>query len=117
MIPNEMMLTILISSVLVFHIFVGYALEDVYVINRNSGPKDRVWNGKDSFEIPPSKCDPLTASIADECELLGADAPASDMPKCCCPCPDGRPTFAFLENQWACLDNQFIRVLQGTKMK
>lgn len=117
MIPNEMMLTILISSVLVFHIFVGYALEDAYVITRNSGPKDQVWNGKDSFEIPPSKCNTLTASIADECELLRAEVPASEMPKCRCSCPGGRPTFAFLKNQWACLDNQFIRVLQGTKMK
>ena len=112
-----MMLTILISSVLVFHTFVGYALEDVYVINRNSGPKDQVWNGKDSFEIPPSKCNPLTASIADECELLRAEASASDLPKCCCSCLGGEPTFAFLKNRWACLDNQFIRVLQGTKMK
>ena len=117
MIPNEMMLTILISSVLVFHIFVGYALEDVYVVTRNSGPKDQVWNGRDSFKIRRSKCNPLTASIADECELLGADAPTSDMLKCSCPCPDGRPTFAFLKNQWACLDNQLIRVLQGTEMK
>ena len=117
MIPNEMMLTILISSILVFHTFVGYALEDVYVITRNSGSKDQVWNGKDSFEIPPSKCNSLTTSIADECERFGADAPASDLPKCCCPCPGGSPTFAFLTNKWACLDNTFIRDLQGTKMK
>ena len=117
MIPNEMMLTILISSVLVYHIFAGYALEDVYVITRNSGPKDQVWIGKDSFEIPPSKCNPLTASIADECELLRAEVPASDMAKCRCSCPGGRPTFAFLKNQSACFDNTEIRVLQGTKMK
>ena len=117
MIPNEMMLTTLISSVLVFHVFVGYALEDVYVITRKSGTKDQVWNGKDSFEIPSSKCNSLTASIVHECELFRADAPTSDMPKCCCPCPGGRPTFAFLKNQSACFGNREIRVLQGTKMK
>jgi len=103
-------------SVLVFHVFVGYALEDIYVITRNSGPKDQVRNGKDSFTIPRSKCDPLTASTGDECELFRADPPRN-LPGCCCACPSGRPTFAFLKNQSACFDNREIRVLQGTKMK
>ena len=115
MIPNEMVLTILISSVLVFHTFVGYALEDVYVITRNSGPKDQVWNGKDSFQIPPSKCNPLTVSTGDECEPFRADLPTRNLSKCSCPCPGGRPTFSFLKNHWACFDNAEIRVLQGTR--
>ena len=117
MIPNEMMLTILISSALVFHTFVGYALEDVYVINRNSGTKDQVRNSRDSFKIRPSKCNPLTASTGDECEPFLSDPPARNPPKCNCLCPGSRPTFAFLKNHWACFDDGEIRVLQGTKMK
>ena len=117
MIPNEKMLTILISSVLVFHIFVGYALEDVYVINRNSGTKDQVRNGRDSFKIRPSKCNPLTASTRDECEPFRSDPPARNPLTCYCLCLGSRPTFAFLKNQWACFDNGEIRVLQGTKIK
>lgn len=101
-------------SVLVFHVFVGYALEDIYVINRNSGPNDLVWNGKDSFKIPPSKCDSLTNTTGDECEPFQGDPPARNLPNCCCPCPGGRATFAFLNNRWACFDNGNIRDLQGT---
>ena len=117
MIPNEMMLTILISSVLVFHTFVGYALEDVYVINRNSGTKDQVRNSRDSFKIRPSKCNPLTASTGDECKLFLAAPPLRNPLKCGCLCLGSRTTFAFLKNHWACFDDGEIRVLQGTKMK
>lgn len=102
------------ASVLVFHVFVGYALENIYEISRNSGPKDQVWNGKDSFKIPPSKCDPVANTTGDECEPFRADPPSSNIPKCCCPCPGGGPTFAFLNNSWACFDNGNIRDLQGT---
>ena len=101
-------------SVLVFHVFVGYALENIYEISRNSGPKDQVWNGKDSFKIPPSKCDPVVNTTGDECEPFRADPPSSNIPKCCCPCPGGGPTFAVLNNSWACFDDGNIRDLQGT---
>ena len=108
-----MLLTIL-TSILFIHVYTGFALEkDVFVIYRNTGPRDDSMNGKDSFKISPSSCNPVLPSSGDECEPFQADPPTSH---CSCPCPDGRATFVFQKSGWTCLENGRIRVLQGNCM-
>lgn len=104
-----MLLTIL-TSILFIHVYTGFALEkDVFVIYRNTGPRDDFMNGKDSFKISPSSCNRALPSSGDECEPFQADPSTSH---CSCPCPDGRATFVFQKGRWTCLENGRIRVLQ-----
>ena len=113
MLSNEAKLTISASSILVFQVFTGFAIGNVFLINRNRPPGlYQYWHSRDSFKIPSSICNRTShASGGNECEPFDADFDSNQL--CSCSCPDFRASFVFHDGEWACLANSKVRELQG----
>ena len=95
-------------SMLVFLVFISFAIGDVFEINRY---RPSVANSKDVFKIPISICN--RTSAGDVCGSFDAIKVQS----CTCSCPRSRNTFAFDDDEWRCVNNREIRRnLQGKKV-
>ena len=111
MLSNEAKSTIAASSILVFQVFIGLAIGNVFLINRYRPPgKLQYWHSRDSFKIPSSICNHTSAGS--ECQPFNADINSNDQ-SCSCLCPYVRASFVFYEDEWRCLKNSKVRELQG----
>lgn len=91
--PSEMKTLCL---ALICQCFVTFTLEQSFEILRRS-------NGRDSFDIPSSVCNPKGPNPAVRCKTLGAFNRRRK--KCSCLCPGRNATFMFHQKKWSCLPN------------
>ena len=67
---------------------------------------------KDSFTIPPTKCDKDNAAV-DYCSEYNA-TPKNGKP-CECVCDDKEATFSVYKQSWSCLKNEEARTIFGER--
>ena len=98
-------------SILVFLVFISFAIGNVFEINRYRPSVIFPWDSKDVFKLPISLCN--RTSTGDVCGSFDAIKVQS----CTCSCPRSRNTFAFDDDEWRCVNNREIRRnLQGKKV-
>lgn len=98
------------SSILVFHVFISFAIGNVFEINRYRNFE--WWKSRDIFKLPISICNRTRTG-----DVCGSFDAVDDNQICTCSCPLSRATFAFDDDKWRCVENGEVRQnLQGKKV-